>query len=276
MTPLDFGLPFDSLALGITLAVTIAAFSIVWLFSLRLNDAGIVDYYWGLGFPVIGWLTLWTTGAGGPAAIIIMAAATLWAVRLTAHMISRHIRAGVEDPRYAKMRAAGGPGFKQRSLFTIFWLQGVLMWLIAAPLHAAGTMSLSDPNFLFWKGMALFFAGFLIESIADWQLTAFRNAPGNKGKVFTEGFFAWSRHPNYLGELMLWWGLGIAVFAVSGSPYVLIGPALLTLILLKLSGPPMLAAHMADRPGYAEWMARTPALLPSPFGKRFRGQAPAE
>jgi steroid 5-alpha reductase family enzyme len=275
MTALTFAIPFDGLSLGISFLVTMTAFSLLWLLSLKWNDSGIVDYYWGLGFPVIGWITLGLTGNTSFAAVLIALAVTIWAVRLTLHMVVRHIRAGVEDPRYAKMRAAGGPDFKRRSLFYIFWLQAVLLWLIAAPVHALATPLLSMGP-LFWFGMALFLIGFGIETMADWQLMRFRNQPLNKGRLMTAGLFAWSRHPNYFGEILLWWGLAFAVFAASGSPYVFIGPALLTLILLKVSGPPMLADHLKSRAGYADWIATTRSVLIWPPKKPVRVPSPAE
>jgi steroid 5-alpha reductase family enzyme len=275
VTLLNFAFPFESLALVATLGVSLLAFSIVWMVSLKLNDAGIVDYYWGIGFPVIGWTTLFLSGQAHWPVILVLAAVTLWAVRLTSHMVLRHMRSGVEDPRYATLRANGGPNFKMRSLVTIFWLQGMLMWLIATPLHAL-VIAAPDTNWLFWLGMKLFLIGFLVETAADWQLMRFRNDARNKGQVLMEGLFAWSRHPNYFGELVLWWGLGLAAFALTGSLYVLIGPALLSLIIVKVSGPPPLAAHMKNRPGYAEWAACTPAIVPRPPSRPVVSRTPAE
>jgi steroid 5-alpha reductase family enzyme len=275
VTMLNFAFPFDGVALAITLGITLFAFSIVWVASLKLNDAGIVDYYWGLGFPVIGWVTLWLAGAARWPVLLLLVAVTLWAIRLTSHMVARHIRSGVEDPRYAAMRAKGGPNFKMRSLVTVFLLQGFLMWLIAAPLHAL-VMASSEAGWLFWLGMKIFAIGFIIETVADWQLMRFRNDPRNKGQVLAEGLFAWSRHPNYFGELLLWWGLAASAFALTGSPYVLVGPALLSLIMIKVSGPPLLADHMKDRPGYAQWAERTPPLLPRMPSRRTARITPAE
>jgi steroid 5-alpha reductase family enzyme len=273
MNLLHFGFPFDAAALAVTLAITLMVFALLWLVSLKVDDAGIVDYYWGLGFPVIGWTTYAMTG-GGTAALILLAGTTVWALRLAAHMILRHQKTRVEDPRYAKMRAEGGPNFKMRSLATIFLLQGLLLWLIASPLHATGLMI--ETNALFWFGLIIFVVGLVYETVADWQLMQFRNNPRNSGRLMQDGLFRYSRHPNYFGEIVLWWGLAIAAFAASGSPYLFVGPALLTLILLRISGPPMMAAHLAGRPGYEEWLRRTPALIPR-FGRmRVPVQTPAE
>jgi steroid 5-alpha reductase family enzyme len=262
MTSTALALPFDRFSLVVTFFVTIVAFSIVWLASLKTEDAGLVDYYWGLGFPIIGWLTLALSGHNSVSAWILLGATTLWALRLTLHMVVRHRRSGAEDPRYAKMRAAGGPGFKRRSLFTIFWLQAVLLWLIGTPLHALGGWPLATPNLLFWLGMKLFAIGFVYEAVADWQLMRFRADPRNKGQLLTRGLFALSRHPNYFGEVLLWWGLALATFAVCGSLVVFVGPAVLSLVLIKVSGPPMLAGLLEARPGYDDWVRSTPVLVP--------------
>jgi steroid 5-alpha reductase family enzyme len=267
---------FDLVALGVTFGVTIAAFTLLWVVSLRINDAGIVDYYWALGFAVIGWLTLAMTGQPTIAALIVLSAITLWAVRLTTYLVIRHARMPGEDPRYAKFRAEGGPNFKRRSLVTIFWLQGALLWLTATPAHLAGSADLSQTNALFWLGMAIFAAGFVIEAAADYALLAFKADPANRGRLLTTGLFAWSRHPNYFGEILVWWGLGLAVAASSGAWLALFGPALLTLVLVKVSGPPMQVAALNKRPGYEEWAATTPLIFPRPPRRRRRAMQPAE
>jgi steroid 5-alpha reductase family enzyme len=246
----------------ISLLVTMAAFFVLWLVSLRVNDVGIVDYYWSLGFAVIGWIGLIATGQFRGPAFLVVALITIWSVRLTAHLVVRHQLMEGEDKRYAAMRAAGGPGFKRRSLYSIFGLQALLLWMIAAPVHVLTLSSLDAPNVLFTIGLAVFVVGFLVEAIADWQLLSFRMQEGTRGKLLTTGLFAYVRHPNYLGEIILWWGLAIAVLGLGGHWIALAGPLLLTVILVKISGPPMLVSVLASRPGYAEWVQRTPALIP--------------
>ncbi len=133
------------------------------------------------------------------------------------------------------------------------------------------------PGILFALGMLLFLAGFAFETIADRQLEAFRRDPSNKGKLFTGGLFAWSRHPHYFGEMSVWIGIGLAVIGLTGAPLALFGPLLLVVLLMTLSGPPMLGDLLKDRPGYAEWAARTPALFPRPPRRPRDGfTAPAE
>jgi steroid 5-alpha reductase family enzyme len=248
--------------LAITLGVTFAAFTVLWVISLKINDASIVDYYWGLGFPVVGLLEAMVVPLNGWGQIFL-AVVTFWALRLAWHLIARHRRSTAEDARYAAMRAAGGPNFKRNSLFYIFWLQALILWLVASPVHVALLGAHQPPlQWLFWLGIAIFSIGMTIETVADAQLARFKRNPSNQGKLLTGGLFAWCRHPNYFGESVLWWGLGMAAYALSGSVLAFAGPAMLTGLLLKVSGVPMLDTLLRSRPGYDAWVATTPAFLP--------------
>ncbi|MEJ1158593.1 DUF1295 domain-containing protein [Prosthecomicrobium sp. N25] len=262
-------------ALAATLALTLVVFSLLWLIHGRLKDASIVDYWWGAGFAAMAWLELALAGRAGPVQILVTVSVTLWATRLTLHMVQRHIEKGaVEDVRYARMREAGGPDWPRRNLVTIFWLQAVLQWIIAAPVHVAllvapGDLPTGPGGAVFALGIALFAAGFAIEWAADAQLTAFRRLPGTRGRLCTTGLWAWSRHPNYFGETLVWWGLGLAAAAAAGGLWwVLAAPALLTLLLLKVSGIPPLEAELQKRPGWAAYRASTSAFVPLPPARR--------
>jgi len=110
----------------------------------------------------------------------------------------------------------------------------------------------------------VFLIGLIIESIADNQLTLFRATPSNKGHVLDTGLWRYSRHPNYFGDAVLWWGL--YVIAVGAEAYwTIIGPVLITLLLLRVSGVPMLEKGLrASRPGYSEYIQRTSSFIPWP------------
>jgi steroid 5-alpha reductase family enzyme len=249
-------------ALFATLLATVAAFTLIWAFSLRLRDAGIVDFYWGPGFAVIGWLAWWLAGRNATGDLLFLALLTLWAVRLGWHMTMRHT--GVEDARYAEMRARHGAAFPQKSLWMVFWLQAVIQWVASTP---ALTVALSDHSgwrvpVLVMIGAAVFALGLAIEIVADRAISAFKAAPSNSGKLLTRGLHARVRHPNYLGEIILQWGLGIMAFGMTLNPLAFVGPALMHGLIVNLSGVPMLEAHLEKRPGFAEWKARTNALWP--------------
>jgi steroid 5-alpha reductase family enzyme len=251
----------------VALAVTVAVFAALWRLSLRLVDCSVVDLYWGFGFSVIGWVLVGLTGNTRPAALLLAGLVTLWSLRLGIHLWLRHSRAEAEDPRYADMRSRYGERWPSLSFWLVFMLQALVMWLIAMPLHLAlGTVA--PEGLVDWAtvtfGVIVFVVGFVIEALADAALVRFKRDPAHAGRLLTTGLFAWSRHPNYFGETVLWWGFGVIAFGVCGQWAVFLGPALLTLLLLKVSGIPPLEAHLAGRPGFADYAASTSPFIPMP------------
>ncbi|MXN67337.1 DUF1295 domain-containing protein [Stappia sp. GBMRC 2046] len=250
-----------------TLAVTLLIFTIIWRIHVSLRDAGIVDYYWGPGFLVIAGLWLPHSTAAFPVLVIFLAFLMLWALRLTVHLVRRHVGSREEDSRYTAMREQGGSGWWLRSLFTVFWLQAVLLWAVASPIHAL--MSAGARSAIAWPfaaaGCALFAVGFAFEVVGDVQLSRFRDDPANDGKLLTTGLRAWCRFPSYFGESVLWWGLGLIAYSGSGSLWSFVGPLLLTVLLVKVSGVAMLDRHLGSRKaGYEDWAATTGAFIPRP------------
>lgn len=252
-----------------TLAVTLLAFTAIWAASLGRRDASIIDFYWGPGFVVIGWLAFALSGSGHPVEIALLLMLTAWGLRLGWYMVARHH--GAEDARYAAMRAEHGAAFPIRSLWMVFWLQAVIQWLAASPILVVMTAPvatraavLTSPILavLAALGTLLFVAGFLLEVLADREVARFKADPANRGKLLVTGLHARIRHPNYLGEIILQWGIGLVALALTGNPLALAGSALMTGLIVRLSGVPMLEAQLATRPGYAAWKARTGALWP--------------
>ena len=257
------------------LGVTIVVFAALWRLSRRLVDCSVVDLYWGFGFGVIAWILVGLSGNTDPSSLLLAGLVSLWSVRLGAHLWLRHSRAEAEDPRYADMRARYGERWPTLSFWLVFMLQAVVMWLIALPLHLAlgAEPSGQEPDAAtIALGVGLFACGFLIEAVADAALMRFKRDPAHAGRLLTTGLFSWSRHPNYFGETVLWWGFGMIAFGICGQWAVFFGPALLTLLLLKVSGIPPLEAHLATRPGFADYAATTSAFIPMP--PRVRGTAP--
>ncbi|HVE81551.1 MAG TPA: DUF1295 domain-containing protein [Myxococcales bacterium] len=252
---------------GANAAIVLAIATVLWLASVRLRDASIVDPWWSILFLSITANTVRSAGLG-PRNGVLLSLVAIWAIRLWAHLLRRS-RGKPEDPRYAAFRERfGRERYWWVSFFQVFLLQGALALLVSAPLQVAAAAPPSAP--LAWMdaaGIALFLAGFTFEAVADAQLQRFRDDPSTRGQVMDRGLWSLSRHPNYFGEAVLWWGFGC--FAL-GSPHgwvALAGPALMTFLLLRVSGVPMLDAHLrATRPGYAAYCARTP-----PFVPRWRG-----
>jgi steroid 5-alpha reductase family enzyme len=151
------------------------------------------------------------------------------------------------------------------SLFTVFLLQAALVVVVSLPLQAGAALGARAPlGLLDAAGAALFAAGLAFEAIADAQLARFLARPGSAGRVMDEGLWRWSRHPNYFGDFLVWWGLGL-VGAAAGAPWALVGPAVMSLLLLRVSGVTLLEKTIgARRPGYAEYAARTSAFFPWP------------
>jgi steroid 5-alpha reductase family enzyme len=252
-------------SLATSAVVTAAMLFALWLLSLRLRNAAIIDSYWGPGFLVISTVAAALTPTLGPRAILLLVLVALWSLRLGVFLTWRNHGLG-EDYRYRAMREYHGASFGRVSLVTVFGFQALLMWIISTPLQATITGSAQDPlSLLDGLGVALWAIGFFFEVVGDWQLARFKADPGNAGHVMDRGLWAYTRHPNYFGETMIWWSYAVFALASSAGPWTLFGPALMTFLLLKVSGVALLERGMEDRrPGYAAYVAQTSAFFPWP------------
>lgn len=252
------------------LALIVAMFTGVWLLSLRTHDVGVIDIAWGPGFVLLAWFAALRQMPGHDSATLVLLAVTLWGARLGAHMLVRHSMSAGEDARYAAMRADDRQRFWWISLPKVFWLQAIILWMLAVPIHLAmATGREGTPGMLAVTGLVVFMAGFALETVADLMLLrarrthARRTDPAAPGPLVTTGVFAWSRHPNYFGECLLWAGIALMAWDASGSAVALLGPLALTALILKVSGIPLLEDHLRrTRPGYAAYAARTSAFIP--------------
>ncbi|MFP4147627.1 MAG: DUF1295 domain-containing protein [Halorhodospira sp.] len=258
-------------AAGIGLVAVLALMTAVWVASLATDDASLVDRFWGAGFILAA--LAYQAAAGAPAhGWLVVALVALWGARLSLYLTWRSWGAG-EDRRYRALRTAAGPSFRYRSLVTVFGLQGVLLWLVSAPLLVA--IAQPEPQGWAWHpvtllGMAVFLLGGLYEAIADAQLARFRAEPANRGRVCRQGLWRYSRHPNYFGEIVLWWGLWLMAVPASGW-WTVFAPLLVTGSLLRVTGVPLLEQDLAQRrPDYADYQAQVPAVVPSLLGGRPR------
>lgn len=247
----------------IGLGTTLAAATLVWTLSVRLRDASIADVCWGLGFVMLAWLYFVLLEGSTPRSWLVATLITLWGVRLSFHIFRRNHGKG-EDSRYQAMRASHGPAFWWRSLFTVFWLQGTLLWFVALPLlaavRAAQPAALTSIDGL---GLLLFGIGFTFEVVGDHQLERFRAEPFNRGKVLDRGLWRYTRHPNYFGDATIWWGMYAMAAATPGGWLTVLSPALMTLLLMRVSGVTLLEDGLkASKPGYRAYIARTPAFFP--------------
>ena len=244
-------------------AVVIAAMMLaVWAISVAIRDAGIVDILWGFGFVVVAWVSLLVTDGHGVRAALLVAMATAWGLRLAIHLAFRNI-GEEEDFRYQSMRRRAGDRFWLTSLVRVFGLQAAAMWVMSLPLQLG--ISEGDRGWtpLLVIGAAVFLVGFSFEAIGDWQLARFKANPTNAGTVMDRGLWRYSRHPNYFGDATAWWGIGLVAASTPIGIVGLIAPALITWILIQVSGVPMVEHRLnKTRPGYAEYVQRTSPFLP--------------
>ncbi len=239
--------------------VILAYFSAFFLLGTMRRNNGLVDVGWGPGFVLAAWFALAYRGDWTLYRILTALMATLWGMRLFFHIFARN-KNKPEDFRYAAFRKAWGRWVVVRSFFQIYLLQGALLFLVALPL----TLPARGPErpWLFVAGMAVFALGFSFEALGDSQLRRFLRDGGNRGKIMQSGLWRYTRHPNYFGEAVLWTGIALASMGAGTSALALAGPAAITLLLLFVSGVPMLEKAMKDRPGYAEYARRTSIFVP--------------
>jgi steroid 5-alpha reductase family enzyme len=238
----------------------------VWLASLRLRDASIIDSFWGLGFVVIAWVCVAIGHGDHDRRLLLAVLVTIWGLRLAIH-ITRRNHGKSEDPRYVAMRERDGERFWLTSLYRVFLIQWLTMWSISLPLQAAGSLGGGRKlGAIDAIGVAVWLVGFSFEAIGDLQLDRFKADPGSRGKVMDRGLWRYTRHPNYFGDATLWWGLGIiALGAGLGAAWGLLGSALDTLILTRVSGKPILERDIEQRrPGYRAYIERTSGFFPLP------------
>jgi steroid 5-alpha reductase family enzyme len=244
------------------LATTLALMLGAWLVSLVTRNVGIVDVFWGLAIAGAGvtWAVLSPVDA--PRGTLVATLAVIWALRLGGHILWRGW-GRPEDRRYREIRARNEPGFTVKSVYLVFGLQAVLAWLVAFPMigTATSTAPLGVPDY---AGLALWVTGFLFEAVADAQLAAFQRRDDAGRGVMSEGLWRYSRHPNYFGEFVLWWGVWLMA-AGGGAWWTFFGPALLTFFLLKVSGVALTEKDIAGRrPEYQAYIRRTSAFFPAP------------
>jgi steroid 5-alpha reductase family enzyme len=251
---------------AVTLAVTAGVFLVLWLVSLRLRNASIVDVWWGPGFALIALVSFVLAPDGPlPRHLLVLILTTIWGLRLGIHLLVRNAGRG-EDFRYAAMRKHWGDRFPLKSLTTVFLLQAVLMWVVSLPvqvaIHGQTPATLGACDLL---GVLVFAIGLFFEAVGDAQLARFKADPANAGRVMDRGLWRYTRHPNYFGDAVAWWGLWLIALAVPGGFWSIVGPITMTVLLTRVSGVPMLERTIGRRrPGYDAYVRRTSAFVPRP------------
>jgi len=246
-------------ALGIILVMS----TMMWLISIPLKNVSIVDVFWGMGFVIVCAYYFLNTEGLESRKILMMTLVALWGLRLSVYIGWRNYGKG-EDFRYQQFRKNyGAERYWWFSFFQVFLLQGVLIWIISAPLLAAQFYGSKMP--LGWIDLVasiVWTIGFIFEAGGDFQLARFKANPENKGKVLNTGFWRYTRHPNYFGDAVVWWGYGLFSIAV-GLFLPLISPILMTVLILKVSGVAMLERTIKNtKPEYKDYIESTSAFIP--------------
>lgn len=241
----------------LVLSLMLGAFIIAYF----KRDNTVADTAWGLGFILVAWSSLIQAGHYQSLGLVATGLVTLWGLRLITHINLRNRGKG-EDPRYKNMRTRWGASAALQSFFKVFFLQGILLLIIAYQIVVINANPNAPLSLLSYLGIVIWGIGFFFESIGDYQLYAFMKTEANKGKVMMSGLWRYTRHPNYFGEIMMWWGIYLCACL---SPYglsALISPLTITYLLLFVSGVPLTEKMFAGNPEFELYKQKTSVLIP--------------
>jgi len=246
----------------IALAAVLFLYMTAWfIISLLKKRNDVADIAWGLGFVLLAWLAYCISGSACRP-LLVNSLVTLWGTRLAWHIYRRN-RGKPEDYRYQEWRREW-KHFTLRSYLQIYMLQGFLLYLISLPVLFINHAPSSTLEWTDYAGIAVWLIGFSFESIGDRQLKDFTRDPSNKGKIIGTGLWRYSRHPNYFGEVVQWWGIFVVALSLPGSWSTVIGPLTITVLILFVSGIPLLEKKYAGRADYEEYKKRTSIFFPLP------------
>jgi len=230
-----------------------------WLLSLKKNNVTHVDTMWSLFF-VLNALYFYSVFPASLRSSLIILLVLFWGVRLAIYLTYRNW-GKPEDTRYLKIRQNNEPHFRYKSAYIIFGFQAILAWIVGSILFIA----IENNHPITWLdnlGFIVILFGIAYESIADYQLMQFKNDIKNRGKLLQSGLWKLSRHPNYFGEILVWWGFFITTL-VTGIHFNLIAPLLMTFLILRFSGVTLLEANLIKKfNGYDDYQKKVNTIIP--------------
>lgn len=235
--------------------------NVMFILAQIKKDNSIVDIGWGIGFFLVTAGLTFKTGNQSLVHLAFLAMIALWAARLASYIFIRNRGTG-EDYRYAAWRKEWGKNVVWRAYLQVFILQGLIMAVVLSPAYAVFSTDAPEFGIQHFTGILLWCVGFYFEAVGDAQMKKFKAEPANKGKVMNQGLWRYTRHPNYFGEAVLWFGFG--VFSINPDFWWLsfIGPVVITFFLLNVSGVAMLERKYDGNVKYAEYRRTTNAFLP--------------
>ena len=244
------------------LALSVIVFAALWPVSLVMRDVSIVDGWWGPGFLGAAALAAYLSAPQSERGWLLLGLVGVWAARLGFVLIRRRVRHGQEDGRYVVIRKGWGASFWWKSFFIVFLLQGFLQWVVAIPALAGIAADASPLGVVGYLGAAMAVLGFCVEAKADAELDAFKRS-AKPGELLTGGLRSFVRHPNYLGEMIFWWGVWL-IAAEAGAWWTIFGPITLCVLLTKVSGAGITSEYLEKtKPEFSGYARRTPAFIPS-------------
>ena len=246
----------------LTLVSILFTYMSLWfVFSLIKKRNDVADVAWGLGYVLMASSSFYFLETSNIRGALVVILVSIWGLRLAWHIYTRN-KGKAEDYRYLAWRKEWGKWFYIRSYFQVYLLQGVLLFTIVLPVLVINKNLGSTLGVLDFVGVAVWLFGFYFESVGDLQLSSFMKNPANKGKLMQSGLWAYTRHPNYFGEVTQWWGIWLIAALVPGGIFSVISPLVITFLILKVSGIPMLEKKMAEHPDFAEYKRKTSMFIP--------------
>ena len=249
----------EFLAAGIIIFVSANVGFAVSLLRKR-ND--VADIFWGIGFILVAWTLYILSEMPNNRGLLVNVLVTIWGLRLALHIFLRN-RGKSEDFRYKAWREEWGETFYWRSYLQVFLLQGVFLFLISLPIIFVNTR-VREFGVFDILGLIIWTIGFFFEAVGDFQLLQFTKNPANKGKIMQTGLWKYTRHPNYFGEVTLWWGVFLFALSLPYGFLTIVSPLTITYLLIYISGIPMLEKKYENNPEFAEYKKRTNAFFPMP------------
>lgn len=246
------------------LAVTVLM-STLFIISLIIKRNDIVDIFWGPGIFTVSLVAYLVAPVPTVLSELILVLTGLWAFRLSYRIYARN-RGKEEDFRYQEWRQEWGKFVLIRSFFQIYVLQGFLMVVLGASAILAASESVSYEGFsvLTYIGIVVWLIGYYFEVIGDKQLDDFITEKPHGKEILDTGLWKYTRHPNYFGEVTMWWGIWLMVAALPMSYVALVSPVVITLLILYVSGVPKLEKKYAGNPAYEAYKAKTSKFIPLP------------
>ena len=240
-------------------AVALFMYMTAWFFvAKQTKKISMVDVAWGGGFALVAWIAEYKYPSAR--SLLVAVLVSLWALRIISHLAQR-VFGGKDDPRYLEISKKWKGNFWLRAYSSIFLLQGLIILLVTLPVVATTGEQNPDLAGLSVLGAAFWATGFLVEMHADKQLRVFLADKNNKGKVMDRGLWKYSRHPNYFGEIVQWWAIALIALQTHGGWLGLLGPLVLTFLIVFVSGIPPIENRKKSDPAYADYMRRTSPLI---------------